>query len=94
MRPAWMQPAVLAFLSASLASSNDYLVKATADSGVGSLRQAITDASLHAGPDRILFDGSLKGQVLRPTSALPQVTGSGTEIDGDEEEEEVEEEDD
>ncbi len=83
MRRTWAQPTILLLMGASLASSNDYLVKTTADSGIGSLRQAITDASLHAGPDRILFDGSLKGQVIRPTAALPQVTGSGTEINGD-----------
>lgn len=44
------------------------------DSGPGSFRQAIIDANLHAGPDRIVFNNS--GQIIFLSSPLPFVLDS------------------
>lgn len=62
--------------------SNTYTVINTADSGAGSLRQAITDANANAGPDTIVF--SIPGMgpwTITVSSALPNITGP-TVIDG------------
>lgn len=61
-----------------------FSVTTTADSGAGSLRQAITDANASAGADEIVFDG-VSGMISL-TSALPSViqsltiNGPGAEI--------------
>jgi hypothetical protein len=67
------------------ARTTEYLVRTTADSGAGSLRQAMSDARRSGGPGRIRFD-SVNGpfgepQVIRLRSALPPV-GTRLEIDG------------
>jgi hypothetical protein len=61
----------------------------TNDSGTGSLRDAITCANLNSGPDTISFnipttDPGFDGTVftIRPLSALPTLSDSGTTIDG------------
>jgi hypothetical protein len=52
-----------------------YAVINTADSGEGSLRQAILDANAHPGPDTIIFDIPGAGaHTIRPTSPLPTIT--------------------
>ncbi|MDQ3625942.1 MAG: hypothetical protein M3372_02280 [Verrucomicrobiota bacterium] len=59
-----------------------FTVTSTANTGVGSLRQAITDANDAAGADVINFNIQGTGvQVIALSSALPVITGSVT-IDG------------
>jgi hypothetical protein len=59
----------------SLVLLNTYSVTNTADSGKGSLRQAITDANSHAGLDTITFSIPGSGvHTIAPASALPQIT--------------------
>src|SRR5690242_19760999 len=54
-----------------------YLVTNTADSGPGSLRQAILDANSHAGADTIAFNIPGPGpHVIAPQSPLPLITDS------------------
>jgi parallel beta-helix repeat protein len=70
-------------------SADNFTVSTTADTGVGSLRQAILDANGHAGPDTIVFDipttGSLFNSTvwfIEPFSDLPELTDDGTVVDG------------
>jgi titin len=81
--------AFLAYVSG--AAATDYTVTNTADSGPGSLRQAITDANNNAGPDMIVFEipgsdpsyDSLAGVwVIHPATGLPVLLDHGTTIDG------------
>jgi titin len=59
-----------------------FLVTSTADSGTGSLRQAILDANATPEENTITFDVNDGGvQTIRPTSALPAITRPVT-IDG------------
>jgi hypothetical protein len=59
-----------------------YTVTTTADSGAGSLRQAILDANTNAGADTIAFDVPGSGvHTITPLTALPVITQSLT-IDG------------
>lgn len=48
-----------------------YTVTTNADSGAGSLRQAILDANSNPGADIIVFNA---GMTIQPTSALPNIT--------------------
>src|SRR6185437_10060533 len=57
-----------------------YMVTTTADSGAGSLRQAITDASNHAGPDVIHFAIGTGAKTISPSKGLPGL-GDGTVLD-------------
>jgi hypothetical protein len=72
---------VVALLAAAIAPSGASAatihVTTTADSGAGSLRQAIMDAQA-AGPDDIVFDAGGKGTITLPTQ-LPALT-SGTTV--------------
>ena len=71
---------VLSALTAGPARAADFAVTTTADSGAGSLRQAILDANATDGADRITFD--LPGtRIMAPTSELPQITSPLT-VDG------------
>ena len=45
--------AAVLFTAAALATANTYTVTSTADSGAGTLRQAITDANTNPGADTI-----------------------------------------
>lgn len=47
-----------------------YTVSSTANSGAGSLRDAIQQANSHAGPDEIVFAAELSGQTIRVGSQL------------------------
>src|SRR5436190_13609255 len=59
-----------------------FTVLNTADSGAGSLRQAILDANATAGADLINFTIPAAGvQTISPLSALPDITDAVT-IDG------------
>ena len=71
----------LLFLAASLPAAT-FTVTTTADSGPGSLRQAITDANGSAGADTIAFNIPGAGvHTISPASALPNITQPVT-IDG------------
>src|SRR5690242_14436583 len=51
-----------------------YTVTTTANSGTGSLRQAILDANGNAGLDTIQFSIGNGAQVITPTAGLPAIT--------------------
>ncbi len=71
----------LAAASVSLEATT-YTVTTTADSGAGSLRQAILDANANPGADTIAFGIVGSGvHTIAPASPLPQITGPVT-IDG------------
>ncbi len=72
-------------------ASNAILVTNTKDTGPGSLRQAILDANLHAGPDSIAFaipatDAGYQPLTgvwtIKPTTPLPDIMNDGTLING------------
>jgi hypothetical protein len=71
---------------ASFAAAATFTVTNTADSGAGSLRQAITDAnSAGAGPHTIAFDIPGSGvQTISPSTGLPaiSISSGGLTIDG------------
>jgi parallel beta-helix repeat protein len=58
-----------------------FVVTTNADSGAGSLRQAILNADTHPGNNRIVFNLSSGHNVINLQSALPSITRSVT-IDG------------
>ncbi len=61
-----------------------FLVTTNADAGVGSLRQAITDANAAgAGPHTIGFAPALSGQTITLASDLPVLSVSDVTINGD-----------
>lgn len=63
--------------------ADTFTVNTTADSGAGSLRQAILDANTHVGPDTIVFDIPGAGpHTITVLSALPMIEDDGTTIDG------------
>ena len=70
-----MRSSVVAILTtvclalAAPARANIYIVYDPADSGPGTLRQAITDANAHAGDDSIEFDLDPSTTTIQPTSA-------------------------
>src|SRR5881296_3484584 len=69
-------------LSSVGARAATYLVTSTANSGAGSLRQAILDANGSAGPDIINFRiAGAAPYVITPTTPLPSITGAVV-IDG------------
>lgn len=55
-----------------------FTVSTTADSGAGSLRQAILDANATAGADSISFSIGSGAQTIAPASALPTITEAVT----------------
>ncbi len=77
--------AALAFSLSALASgalATTYSVSTTADSGAGSLRQAILDANANPGADTIAFNIAGSGvQTISPLTALDTITDAVT-IDG------------
>lgn len=61
--------------SATIAAT--FTVSTTADTGAGSLRQAILDANANPGADDIVFQIPSAGiQTINPLSALPTITGA------------------
>jgi hypothetical protein len=73
---------LMAVVIAAPAQAAPFSVTNTADSGEGSLRQAISDANASAGEDTINFDPSLSGQTITLGSQLPIADGAGLTIDG------------
>jgi len=72
-----LQAVLLAFaVSGSTgAAAATFTVTSTADTGAGSLRQAILDANANVGADVIVFAIPATGvQTLSPASALPEIT--------------------
>ena len=71
----------------SMAHAATLSVITAADTGAGSLRQAIIDANTGVGPDTITFDTGKPGKCtffINLTSQLPVLTDDGTTIDGTE----------
>lgn len=68
------------FWPAPAARAATFTVNTTADSGAGSLRQAILDANGSSGPHTILFDLGAGVQTIQPNSALPTITSANLEI--------------
>ena len=70
---------VVAAWLAFAASAATFTVTNTNDGGAGSLRQAITDANLAAGPDDIAFNIAGAGvQTITPATPLPAITSPVT----------------
>src|SRR5512132_218652 len=73
---------VLFGLWATPALAATYTVTTTADSGAGSLRQAILDANANLGPDEIRFNIPAAGvQTINPLTPPPVITDA-VHIDG------------
>ncbi len=75
----------------SILHADTYIVTTTSDTGAGSLRQAITDANTHVGPNTIVFhisqtdtgyDAENGTWTIKPASKLPEITSSGLVIEG------------
>jgi len=61
--------------AAAICAADTYTVTSNADSGPGTLRQAIMDANGHPGADTIEFDIAGSGvHTISPASALPPIT--------------------
>ena len=75
-------PLLSVWLCAGLSRGGVYTVTTTADSGAGSLRQAILDAGTDPGPNSIVFQISgTPPFTITPLTGLPSV-GNPTTIDG------------
>jgi uncharacterized repeat protein (TIGR01451 family) len=75
--------AAATFAQAPAAVAATFTVTSTADSGAGSLRQAILDANAAGPGNTIAF--ALPGSgpfVIAPASGLPTITATGTTVDG------------
>jgi len=78
MRKTTIVPILAMALAAPLAA-NTYTVTSSADSGAGSLRQAIIDANTNPGADTIAFNILGSGvHTIALASALPTITGPTT----------------
>src|SRR5207342_1225175 len=67
------------FAAAALGGATTYTVTSTADSGAGTLRQAITDANANPGADTIAFNITGSGvHTIVLASGLPVVTSTVT----------------
>src|SRR5262245_35584562 len=69
-------------LAAASSLANTYTVTSTADSGAGTLRQAILDANANAGPDTIAFNIAGSGAHTIPLATPPPPLTSPVTIDG------------
>ena len=84
MRPMLLLACVAALVVAAYpAQSATFTVTRTANSGPGSLRDAIAQANSSGPPDTILFAAAMDGKAIRPSTPLPPLTDDGTTIDGD-----------
>ncbi len=77
---------IVALATAPAFAIDFYFVTTTADSGPGSLRQAILDSNAVAPdgePDRIVFNIPGAGvRTIQPSSALPSILGEDVTLDG------------
>ncbi len=73
---------LMAVVLAAPAQAAPFSVTNTADSGEGSLRQAMSDANASAGEDTINFDPSLSRQTITLGSQLAVADSAGLTIDG------------
>lgn len=69
--------------ASTLGAQTVITVTTAADSGAGSLREAIATANTDAVPTTIDFAGGLAGSTIALLSQLPDLTEGGTTIDGD-----------
>jgi len=77
-----LSTALCALLATAPLAAATFTVTTNADSGAGSLRQAILDANAAAGPDTIAFNITGSGvHTISPATALPTITSPVT-IDG------------
>jgi titin len=75
----WLAALGCLFIGCGLGRCSTFTVTTTADTGAGSLRQAITNANFNPGPDTIVFQISgVKPYTITPASALPSVTDTVT----------------
>jgi hypothetical protein len=82
MKPRVGTLATALLLSAAVSFGNTYTVTSTADSGAGTLRQAILDANANPGADTIAFNITGTGpHTIAPATALDAITDPVT-IDG------------
>jgi hypothetical protein len=64
-------------------TATTYWVGNGTDTGAGSLRQAITNANAHPGPDTISFRPQMAGRYIYPKAPLPNVSDDYTTIEAD-----------
>jgi hypothetical protein len=69
--------------AAALAQGGSYTVTSLADSGPGTLREAMASAESDGGPSTITFDPALAGGTIALLSGLPPLWEGGTSIDAD-----------
>ncbi|MCZ7652020.1 MAG: hypothetical protein M5U13_13020 [Thermoanaerobaculia bacterium] len=69
--------------AAALAQGGAYTVTSLADSGPGTLREALDLANADGGPSTIGFDAGLAGGTIHLATPLPDLWENGTAIDGD-----------
>lgn len=82
MSVVWLVLLLVVLAATPTTRAGVFVVTNTADAGVGSLRQAITDANALVGADTINFNIPGSGlHTISPASALPTITGPVT-IDG------------
>lgn len=67
-----------------VSQATDYTVMNTADTGTGSLRQAVEDANANSGSDRVLFDGGVSGTITLTSAVISiydplEIIGPGAE---------------
>ena len=60
------------FVGITSSTARDFIVSSTADSGEGSLRQAILDANDHYGPDKIVFNIPMSDRGFLPAHTTGQ----------------------
>ena len=65
---------LLTLTGGASAEAATFTVTSSANSGIGTFRQAITDANANPGGDAIAFSIGSGAQTIQPTSALPVIT--------------------
>ena len=70
-----------AMIAGSVKIRDAFLVTNRNDTGTGSLRQALTDAASHAGPDAVAFASSLSGQTITFGSEIIVTDTGGVTVD-------------
>lgn len=68
-------------VTATVTIKDAFLVTNSNNAGAGSLRQAMTDAANHAGPDAVAFASSLTGQTITLASEIIVTDTGGVTVD-------------